>query len=427
MNRPLLKALSLASAIAGCLGVLACPALAGSYVVTACSPTNAPGLWTETNTFPTALSTGNNCGGPAIGPLDGSHAGALYAEDVLNSPANIPDGSHAGWTFTAPAGTTITAISYYRSLSAYNDQDIPSGLYTADGSALEECRIPWPFVPPASIHCDKPNNQVPVTFSGLNTSSLFLGVKCQIVTGALACNGGGAPLHAAKADVYSARVTLSESVAPTLTNVAGAAWGGGTVTGVVRVTFAASDASGIQQQIVRSETGQTVTSATNPCDFTLAQPCPQQPSGALSIDTRRVADGPHSFSLIVSDSAGNTQISTSPVVQVRNAAATTPPPPPPAPGSTTTTKPLKTKITAVIKKGKLRVSGSITRSGRVRVSWRSKTRTNRTLAHGWRVTTIRKHKLSVTFALGRRARSGTTRVAIRSGRRIVAQARARRG
>ena len=194
MNRPLLKAfLSLASAIAGCLGVFPCPALAGSYVVTACSPTTSPGLWAQTNTFPAALTTGNQCGGPAIGPLDGSHTGALYAEDILNSPENIPDGARAGWTFTAPAGTTITAISYYRSLSGYNNWNMPAGLYTADGSALEECRIPWPFVPPATNHCDKPNNQVPVTFTGLTTSSLFLGIKCQLVTGAIACNRGHDP------------------------------------------------------------------------------------------------------------------------------------------------------------------------------------------------------------------------------------------
>jgi hypothetical protein len=102
-------------------------------------------------------------------------------------------------------------------------------------------------------------------------------------------------------------------------------------------------------------------------------------------------------------------------------------PPPTPPGSSTTSSIHTTKITAFIKKGKLRVTGSIARSGRVRVSWRSKARNNRTLAHGSRVTTIRNHKLAVTFTLTRRARSGTTRVAIRSGRRIVAQARARRG
>jgi hypothetical protein len=279
-------------------------------------------------------------------------------------------------------------------------------------------------VPPASIYCDKTNNQVPVTFTGLNTSSLFLGIKCQLVTGGIACITGGT-IHAAKADLYSARVTLSESVAPDLSNVAGVAWGGGTVTGIVPVTFAATDASGIRQQLVRSETGETVTSATNPCDFTLAQPCPQQPSGLLSIDTRRVADGPHTFSLVVTDAAGNSQIAASPVVHVRNTQAA-PPPPPPAVGPTTTSNRPKTKITAVIKSGKLRVTGSIPRTGRVRVSWRSRARNQHTLAHGSRVTTIRNHKLAVTFTLGRRARSGTTRIAVRAGTRVIAQARARR-
>jgi hypothetical protein len=41
--------------------------------------------------------------------------------------------------------------------------------------------------------------------------------------------------------------------------------------------------------------------------------------------------------------------------------------------------------------------------------------------------TIRRHKLAATFTLTARARSGTTRVAVRYGRRIVAQTRARRG
>jgi hypothetical protein len=39
---------------------------------------------------------------------------------------------------------------------------------------------------------------------------------------------------------------------------------------------------------------------------------------------------------------------------------------------------------------------------------------------------IRKHELAVTFTLSKRARRGSTRVAIRSGRRIVAHTRARR-
>jgi hypothetical protein len=104
--------------------------------------------------------------------------------------------------------------------------------------------------------------------------------------------------------------------------------------------------------------------------------------------------------------------------------AGSPPPPASAQKSPATAK---SKITAVIKGRRLRVSGTITRTGRVRVSWRSKRR-GHTVAHGSRAVTIRNdHKLSVTFALSKRARTATTRVAVRSAGRMIAEARARRG
>ena len=226
--------------------------------------------------------------------------------------------------------------------------------------------------------------------------------------------------------MYSARVTLSENSLPALSGLSGPLWGGGVVSGVVPVTFSASDATGIKQQYVRADPGGVIAGATQTCDPMLAQPCPQLPSGSLSVDTRRVGDGPHTFSLVVVDAAGNQQTATSPPVVVRNQVAAVPPPaiaPPPPPPSSAA---LHTRIRAVITGRRLRVTGSIARSGRVRVSWRSKRR-GRTLAYGSRVVTIRRHKVAATFMLSRRARQGTTRIAVRSGRRIVAHARARRG
>ena len=305
MNRTIRNALTLAATLAASLGVLPCSALAGSYVVSACSPSSSPGLWTQTNTAPASFATGNLCGGPAIGPTDGSHQGALYAEDILGSTAiTIPDGSRAGWTLNAPAGTTITGISYYRSLHSFTDSNMISGLFLADGSPLEQCKIPWPFVSGSSIHCDKINDQGSVTFTGLSTSSLFFGVVCRIVVDNSSCGAGGT-IHTATADLYSARVTLSESGAPTLGSIDGALWGGGIVSGVVPVTFTASDPSGIQEQQVRSDTGKTLLSVAQACDFTTSPPCPQQPAGTLNVDTSRVADGTHTFSLVVTDAAGN--------------------------------------------------------------------------------------------------------------------------
>ena len=414
-----------AAATAVCLALLCGNALAGSYYVNACSPSTSPGLWAAVNTFPTSFATGNNCGGPAgseMGPLDGSNHGALYAEDILLTP-DMPDGSRAGWTFTAPAGTTITAIRYYRSLSAYGQPDFSAGLVQADGGVLEECRIQTPFG--SSIVCSKPNDQGPVEFTGLNTSSLFFGVICRVIfPDGGGCVAGGT-IHSGTASMYSARVTLSESSPPALSGLSGPLWGGSVVSGVVPVTFSASDATGIKQQYVRADPGGVIAGSTQTCDSMLAQPCPQLPTGSLSVDTRRVGDGPHTFSLVVVDAAGNQQTATSPPIIVRNQAPTVPPPanaPPPTPPSSAAPR---TRIRAVITGRRLRVTGSIARSGRVRVSWRSKRR-GRTLAYGSRVVTIREHKVAATFMLSRRARTGTTRIAVRSGRRIVAQARARR-
>ena len=500
------KAISLAAATASCVVALCCPAFAGSYVVSACSPSSTPGLWAQTNTAPDGFATGNLCGGPAVGPVDGGNTGSLYAEDILGSAALIPNGARAGWTFNAPAGTTITAISYYRRLAAYKSNDGVAGLYQANGAALEECFIQLPFG--SSIFCTLPNSQAPVTFSGLSTSSLFFGVACRIVTGASACITGGT-IHETQAQMYSARVTLAESSAPTLNNLGGALWSGGLVSGVVPVSFSASDATGIKEQLVRSDSGQTLISSPQACDFTLAQPCPQQPNGVLNVDTTRVPDGPRTFSVVVVDAAGNSQVATSPTMIVDNHG---PPPPPgftaapktdgsnaialawrnppnapaavtgamvqlceascpaaqrigasgaaqitaPGPGlytvrlwlvdsagrggphnaalasvrvptstsggSSTSTR---TKISAVIKGSRLRVSGTIARTGRVRVSWRSKI-AGRTVGAGSKVVTIRKHRVLLGFTLSSHARRGVTRIAVRSGSRIVAHARAHR-
>jgi hypothetical protein len=283
------------------------PALgAGSYVVSSCSPATSPGAWTSINTAPAGFAVGQACGGPAVGPVGAGDPGSLYAEDILNSPADIPSGAVAGWTFTAPAGTTISAITYYRALATYVTNDLVAGLFGSGpaGPPLEECVIARPLGSPST--CAMPNNQTPVTFAGLATGSLFFGVGCRIVDLATACIDGGAPLHDAQAELYSAKVTLAESVLPTLGPPGGALWGGGVVFGAVPVSLSASDPSGIAQYVVRADSGQTIASGSQTCDFTSVVPCPQLAAGQLSADTTQVPDGPHTFTASAIDAAGNT-------------------------------------------------------------------------------------------------------------------------
>ena len=508
-----------AAALANLAAIGPVPANAGTYVVSACSPLSSPGAWSEINTAPAGLTAGQACGGPAIGPLGIGDQGALYAEDNLGASSQIANGAAAGWAFTAPPATTITAISYYRALAAYNESR--SGRWSFRGQRPAARAVHDPagrFCSGDSIVCSMPNTQAPVTFSGLSTSGLFFGVTCRIVDGAGACIDGGT-IHAAQADLYSAQVTLSETAAPTLSQITGSPWGAGVVFGTQPVAFAASDPSGIQHDAIRADTGQTLASADQACDFTRAQPCPQLPTGSLSVDTTHVPDGPHTLSLVAVDAAGNASVATSPALVVDNNGPPAPtrltatpangnslainltwtnPASPPAPVASataqlcqatcappvavggagvgqltapaagaytvrlwlldtagrggpqnaaqasvtipgTTSPPggstggsgghsakLRTKITATIKAGRLRVRGTIAaiKNGTVRVSWRAR-RSGRSVASGSRSTNVHQHKLDVTFTLSHTARSGTIGVAVRSGHRQLAGARAR--
>jgi hypothetical protein len=515
MQRAIGTGISVLAATAASFALLAPAAFGGSYVVRTCSPSASPSMWTPVNTFPAAFGVGNHCGGPPIGPLDGSHDGALYAEDVRTQSTSIPNGSRAGWLLAAPDGTTITAISLYRRLAAAGDPDLVAGLYQGDGVALEECKVPWPMQAAGDAVCAKPNLQAPVRFADLDTDALFLGVGCRIVRAVPACGMTNTQRPAVQADLYSAEITLAEDTPPSISDVSGALWNGGVVSGVVPVTFTASDATGIKEQSVRRNGNESLISVQQACDFSVAQPCPQQPLGSLDVDTTRVPDGPQTFSLAVTDAADNTRIVMSPPVVVDNHG---PPPPvgltataegvnaivlnwgnpanPPAPvaramvqvcqatcpaaigagtsGATrvavpgpglysvrmwlldalgrggphnaalasvriappvtaspptaTTTDKLRTKIAAVLRGRTLRVTGTLARSGRVRVGWQS-LRAGRRLGSGSRMVSIRDHAIAATFTLPMRARArgAIIRVAIRSAGRIVAQTRARRG
>jgi hypothetical protein len=296
-------------------------AASGSYTVTACSPTTSPGAWQQINTFPSGMTSGNECGGPAIGPLSGGDAGSLYGEDLIGSPVHSPSGAQAGWSFSAPTGTTITAVSYYRSLQTENNGDWVVGLFADNGIALDVCHSnPNP--------CSSPNNQAAVTRTGLSTSGLFFGIECEPVSPDSDCLAGGTE-HDAQADMYSAKVTLSETATPSVSNLGGALWGGGVVSGSEPVTFSTSDPSGIAQVALDGPDGQIALQPQS-CDYSQTQPCPQLSSGSLELDTTQLHDGAQTLTLLVTNAAGNTTTVQSPTVVVDNNG-------PPAPQSLTAT------------------------------------------------------------------------------------------
>src|SRR4051794_41848257 len=93
------------------------------------------------NTAPAKFETTNGCGGSGT-------FGGLYAGDVLDV-ANTPARAAAEWRFPAPAGTTISAVSYDRWYFKEDDDDWQPGL-RADSTMVDTCAIAYPAVRCAS-------------------------------------------------------------------------------------------------------------------------------------------------------------------------------------------------------------------------------------------------------------------------------------
>ncbi|MEA2298435.1 MAG: hypothetical protein QOF77_1371 [Solirubrobacteraceae bacterium] len=296
--------------MAGMLAAIGAPyALAsGSYVVSACSPTMSAGAWQPLNTSVQALAQGNLCGGPPVGPLDqATEQGALFGEDVVGSATQMPAGAVAGWLFTAPLGTTITAVSAYRSLQTDQaDLQFEVGLFNVDGAPLDACRTP----PGSPTGCSLLNHQAPVTETGLSDGVLFFGIRCSPVPSG-SCTAGGSR-HLAQADLYSVEVTLAEPGLPAVSALGGST--SGAVSGMLPVTFTASDVSGIAQVAVDGAGAQLALQSQS-CDYSQTQPCPQLPAGRIDINTLALPDGPQTLMLRATNAAGNiTTTQTSPVV-----------------------------------------------------------------------------------------------------------------
>ena len=145
-----------------------------------------------------------------MGHLVAATQGALYAEDNTEAAGtDIPNGAQAGWSFTAPAGTDVTAVSYYRDLEiAPTSDDFVVGLFEADGGRLETCQGTFQN----GYTCSVPNNQAPASISGLATSGLFFGMECQLQPSEEHCLSGSPGHHLAVADMYSVTVTLTEKL-----------------------------------------------------------------------------------------------------------------------------------------------------------------------------------------------------------------------
>jgi hypothetical protein len=309
---------------------------AGSYQVSACNfapeAVNNSWVWaTNDPAQPAHYAEHANCPyrlGGSGGKAD--QEGGLSTTDGLELSSGATPGTSAGWTFTPPAGTTITGLTYERYIGhSLDPRNSWSPALRADGAIVsgETCLDSVQNGETCLVGGPPGAGGEPARITGLSAHELSLGIVCQAppedecVTGATE--------HAAWATMYGATVTLSDPTPPTLSAPSSALWGEGEASGFHKgtesVAVAAADVGGGVASIVLSADGRPVETYSAPCKFTFAQPCPSSTgTQTLTLPTTQLSDGSHTLTLVATDAAGNQSTLASHNITVENSS---PPPP----------------------------------------------------------------------------------------------------
>lgn len=314
VTRPALLAAILATAL---LTVVApdARAAAGSYRVTACNqaPEGVDNSWTWATadaSQPSPFVAHQSCPFETGGAGEASdQEGGLSTTDVLGLSSGAAPGSDAGWTFTAPTGTTISGIDYERYLGHMTDPDnYWSPALRADDAIVpgETCLDSVPNSETCSVGGPPGEGTAPGEVTGLSAHELTLGLTCDGGTGEECVTG--ATQHKVWAAMYGATVTVSDPTPPTLVTPSGAPWihgaAGGFHKGTESLATSAQDVGGGVQSILLSADGQPVETYTGLCNFTFPQPCPSSTgTQTLTLPTTELSDGTHILTLVAVDAA----------------------------------------------------------------------------------------------------------------------------
>jgi hypothetical protein len=268
--------------VCGLSAVLLSPssAVAGTYVVTSCTG----GSGTGTNSLFTSSST---VGGYAVvGCVSGRGM-----ETGMSDP-NAPQFYHGALFLAAPTGAGITSVTLgmYHSFSgnAYAGQ-VVSNLYGFGGPQTN----PFDYFPGATYGSTW--GWGTVTLAMPNSGTMGLATICVTSPN---CSGAWAVSY--WSDVY---VTISDTVAPTVTVTGGGQTWGGWIRGTQSISFDSSDAVGVRNRYQYRDAA-LVNTANSTCNYALVAPCPiSMPGGSWSVDTTTLSTGAHTTYIRVVDSA----------------------------------------------------------------------------------------------------------------------------
>ncbi|WP_147448043.1 hypothetical protein [Solirubrobacter pauli] len=264
-------ALVLALLVVALLVVAPAAARAGTYTVESCANGStsgwAPFYWGSYSGW------GNSCG------LAGGAMGAA----ISTQPA-----STAGWTFTAPADTDIAGFRLSRTYGQAANQPFGTSVVTTLTG------------PSQAFYDARPN------FGGATSAGPELqaggGLRGQTtLTARLDCGGGGACTGNSWLHVHSASIDLRDDSPPVVSSVSGSLLAAGALTGTRTIAYAAHDKGGGVRREQLLVDGAVVAERARDCSFGLAVPCPLGVSGALAVDTTRLAEGEHEATLLAAD------------------------------------------------------------------------------------------------------------------------------
>jgi hypothetical protein len=256
---------------------------------------NAAAGWSPFASAIAGAAAGNDCGA----------GGNLYAA----LPGGANGGRIARWRFEAPAGTRIVRITATRRTTGLAKSQQPkdvgySLVADPDPGVLEACDTgeTSPCVADLTDPVDK---------QGLDKSAVQFAVTC---------NGDETNIcpHGVRADFAQIVVGLSDTAAPTVTNVA--VRDSGDTSGKLRVVADAADVGGgVYRTVLRVDGEDAAFGALGGADcrdadpangdayqFLVPVPCPASATRIpLTADVRTLEPGAHTVELAVEDAAGN--------------------------------------------------------------------------------------------------------------------------
>jgi len=209
----------------------------------------------------------------------------------------------ANWTFTAPAGTTVTRLVTWRLGQRFCCNGWGVAAYEANGNIVgggfggETCAPPQGFVPcrfgaPGGVSAASR-----AQYDNLSTSRIFYSVGCGEPAGCDTANDTGQRF--AEYHVYGTSVTIRDDGAPRLT-VGGPLLAGGwhRPGDSQELTFSAADTTGIRRVAL---SGAAADESPRPCDYTRPTPC----ANASGRFTTALPEGVHELTIRADDAAGN--------------------------------------------------------------------------------------------------------------------------